>query len=138
VDVKPPVESLPELYSPGHDNPLWVITGARQSGKTLWCQKIVSEARKSGLHVSAILTPGRYENGLRNGIYAVRLAGDETRLLASQLPGELDGLRLGPWTFDNEVFAWGNQHLLELKATTTDLLVIDELGFLEFDRGKGG
>jgi len=87
--------------------------------------------------VSGILTPGRYENGLRNGIYAVRLAGDETRLLASQLQGELDGLRLGPWTFDNEVFAWGNRHLLELKATTTDLLVIDELGFLEFDRGQG-
>lgn len=137
MDVKPPAGSLAELFSPGNEHRLWVVTGWRGVGKTVWCQNLVGEARKAGLHVSGILTPGRYAGGQRNGIYALRLDNEETRLLASQLPHEIAGLRLGPWSFDAEVFIWGNQYLSALKAQNTDLLIIDELGFLEFDLQEG-
>lgn len=119
------------------ENParIHVLTGARGAGKTPWCQSIVHQARQAGLRVSGLIAPGRFDQGVKTGFYAHCLGNDERRLLASIHPGELDGFRLGHWTFDPQTFAWGNAYLSTLAPT--DLLVIDELGHLEFNQGRG-
>ena len=68
-------------------------------------------------------------------MFVIDLASNESQLVASLVPGEINGVRLGPWTFDNNIFEWGNRRLLQF--TGTDVLIIDELGFLEFDLKTG-
>jgi nucleoside-triphosphatase THEP1 len=112
-----------------------VITGWRGVGKTTYCRKLFERYRKTGLNVSGLLSPGRFDNNQKNGFFAVDLSTSETRLAASSVPGELDGIQLGPWTFDATVFAWGNRCLQQ--AIGADVWVIDELGYLEFDMKTG-
>jgi nucleoside-triphosphatase THEP1 len=56
-------------------------------------------------------------------------------LLASCRPGEIAGLPFGKWMFDTHTLAWGND-LLE-HVPPCDVLVIDEIGPLEFDLQHG-
>jgi nucleoside-triphosphatase THEP1 len=112
-----------------------VVTGWREVGKTTFCQQAIDEYQKAGLKVSGLLSPARFQDSKRTGIQALNLAGGESRLLASLVPGEISGLQFGPWTFDPDVFAWGNDCLRETSGT--DVLVIDELGPLEFDQKNG-
>ncbi len=114
---------------------LWVLTGWRGVGKTALCQQVVEVCRGRGQGVGGLLSPGRFSAGAKTGIWAEDLTSGERRLLASALPGELQGPQLGPWTFDDSVFAWGNQRLALTPAG--ELLVIDELGPLEFDQQRG-
>jgi nucleoside-triphosphatase len=112
-----------------------VITGERGAGKTTTCQSIITQVRAAGQTAAGLLTPGRFLDGQKTGIHVVDLSSGEQRLLASALPGEFPGLALGCWTFDEQAIAWGNQRLAEVPPT--DLLVIDELGPLEFKRQQG-
>ena len=112
-----------------------VISGGRGIGKTSYCQKVVSEYRRAGSIVSGIITPGRFENNKKDGIYSIDLAGHESKLLASLRPGEIEGVQFGAWTFDSNVMDWGNKLLHQIQKT--HLLVIDELGYLEFDLNFG-
>lgn len=112
-----------------------VVSGARGAGKTSYCRKAVEAYRAAGLKVSGLLAPGRFEDRGKTGIFAVDLDTSESRLVASLVPGEIDGLRLGMWTFDAGAFDWGNRCLLQTKEP--DVLIIDELGYLEFDLGTG-
>ncbi|HTX78151.1 MAG TPA: nucleoside-triphosphatase [Longilinea sp.] len=117
------------------DGAILVVTGGREVGKTTFCRKVIGYYRGEGKSVSGLLSPARFENGKKTGILAVALETNEQRLLASQVEGEIDGVRQGCWTFDAEVVAWGNQQLE--KIVETNLLVIDELGPLEFQRHLG-
>lgn len=128
----PGVKSTPRVKS---SPPILVISGWRGVGKTTLCQRLVDTARAAGWDVAGLLSPARFEAGKKTGIQVEDLRSSERRLLASLLPGELQGSRLGPWIFDDELFAWGNQVLRS--AIPCDLLVIDELGPLEFDSGGG-
>ena len=112
-----------------------VISGWRGVGKTTLCQRLVASARDAGWEVSGLVSPARVENSLKTGIMVEDLRTGQRRLLASCLEGELQGIRLGPWTFDDGVFDWGNQVLLS--ALPCDMLVLDEIGPLEFDRSQG-
>lgn len=133
IDASAQDLSLPfPLSAPGT---IRVVSGWRGVGKTTYCQQVVEQFRIAGLKVSGLLSPARFENHQKTGIFAVDLHSRQSQLVASLLPGEIEGTRFGPWTFDPRVFAWGNRALLQAKGA--DLLVIDELGFLEFDLQTG-
>jgi nucleoside-triphosphatase len=119
-----------ELEPSTEKSSIWVITGWRNAGKTTYCQKVIRQYQEAGLRVSGLLAPGRMAQGEKDGYYVTDLASGETRLFASNIPGETTGFQFGPMVFDNETMAWGNQRLQS--SLQTDLLVIDELGFLEF------
>jgi nucleoside-triphosphatase len=124
------------LFSLSESGKILVVGGKRGAGKTTYCQNAVAEYRKAGLKVAGLLSPGRFENGQKNGIFAVDLVSRESRLAASPISGEIsDGIRFGAWTFDRAVFAWGNRCLRQ--SSGSDVLVIDELGYLEFDLNSG-
>ncbi len=103
-----------------------IITGERGIGKTTVCQKTVNLARKAGLVCGGILTIADGKE-----LYAVDVRrGDQRRLTTSG-----DGVRQGRFTFDPQVLAWGN--IIIAQSVPCDLLVIDELGPLEFHQGGG-
>lgn len=118
-----------------------VVTGPVHTGKTSrllqWC------GGRSG--VDGLLAP--IIGGHR---HLVRIAGGDSRDLES-LSSERDGVRVGPFTFSETVFAWGRAQLLEAARRLTAegptgeavadreverFLVVDEYGKLEL-KGKG-
>ena len=127
---------MAELFTTRNYGTIRVISGLRGAGKTTRCQALIEHARGSGVRVAGLVSPGRYvANGIRNGIFALDLVSQETRLLANLIKGELKGYPFGHWKFDSSVFEWGNQILENIAET--DLLVIDELGYLEFNFNGG-
>lgn len=112
-----------------------MLTGWRGTGKTTLCQRWVEAARLAGWDVAGVISPARLDGGEKTGIQVENLRTGERRLLASRVAGELVGYNLGPWTFDPLALEWGNQVIAV--ATPCSLLVIDELGPLEFEQGRG-
>lgn len=115
---------------------LVLITGPIGAGKTAFCLAAVNWARTHDWQVAGLVSPPIIENGIKIGIDAVDLRGGQRRRLARLRTGVDDGEIATPgWTFDAEVLRWGNQMLGD--ALPCDLLVVDELGPLEFERGQG-
>lgn len=111
-----------------------ILTGAPGSGKTTACCRLEDRARELGLDCAGIICPARFDDGARAGIDVVDARTRERRSLAEvdELPGRL---RAGPYRFDDGAVAWGVARLG--KACPCDLLIVDEIGLLEMDRGEG-
>ncbi len=122
------------LSASGKGNIL-VITGWRGVGKTSYCQQAADKCQRAGLRVAGLLSPARFDQQQKNGIFALDLKSRKTQLVASSIPGEIDGICLGNWMFDPKALEWGNQCLR--RATPSEILVVDELGPLEFERQIG-
>lgn len=112
-----------------------VITGERDTGKTSCCFELAGRWQEAGFKAAGVLSPGRFTDGQKTGFLALNPAGGDSRLFASQVQGELAGFRLGCWVFDSKAMEWGNNLLAGMGYV--DLLLIDELGPLEFRFGKG-
>lgn len=117
-----------------------IITGERGAGKTNLCQRWVDMARASGWQVTGVLSPARLEAGQKTGIDVVDLSSGERRELAhlvtdspSQIP--CSPIRTQKWCFDPTALSWGSGILTA--AIPCDLLVVDELGPIEFERHMG-
>lgn len=112
-----------------------IVTGASGTGKTSFCQRVIEAANAAGRQVAGLLSLPRFEAGCKTGIIVLDLSSGEKGLLASNRLNELTGLALGQWTFDVHTLKWGNDALDHLPSY--DVVIIDELGPLEFDRQQG-
>ncbi|MEI8132506.1 MAG: nucleoside-triphosphatase [Leptolinea sp.] len=112
-----------------------ILTGTRGRGKTAACQKWVQQAGMIGWNVSGLLCPAVFENGAKTGIIVKNLATGESRHLAGLVDGTVGEVATDHWNFDPEVLKWGSQVLGEIREC--DLLIVDELGPLEFYRRQG-
>ncbi|NLN69596.1 MAG: ATP-binding cassette domain-containing protein [Chloroflexi bacterium] len=131
-----PGSRLNQVYEQSLVSPqIILITGLSGAGKTTWCQRLAQSAKKMGVTVAGILSPGIYENGRKLAIGARDLYGGEERQLAQLREKEDATLATPRWVFDPTALEWANQKLGS--APKTDLLIIDELGPLEFLRGVG-
>jgi len=116
-----------------------LVTGERGAGKTVFCRAVVEAVRAlpGPPVVAGVGSPRVYEHGEQVGIDVEDLrTGRRRRLATLRSPGEparSEATRL--WRFDEEALAWGNEVLRS--ATPCDLLVVDELGPLEFEEGGG-
>lgn len=113
---------------------IWIITGAREAGKTRFCQKVVSEARTRGLNVGGLLSPAVFTDGVKTGFNVQDLTTGETRPLAALREAVADAVT-PRWNFDAQSLGWGSEILR--CSTPCDLLVIDELGPLELLNDQG-
>ncbi|WP_322508650.1 nucleoside-triphosphatase [Anaerolinea sp.] len=114
---------------------LSLVTGWRGSGKTTFCAGMVQAARQAGWDVAGLLSPAGFEEGRKTCIRAEDLRTGERRLLASISRQSDEDLAFGDWFFNLQTLQWGNRVLQA--STPCDLLVVDELGPLEFRLSQG-
>jgi len=113
----------------------WIVTGARGAGKTTFCRCVAELARAAGQDVAGLLAPPRMEDSDKTGIFVMDLRSGEQHLLASAASQEIDGIRMGRWSFSAPAFQWADAVLS--RATPCDLLIVDEIGPLELIRREG-
>ncbi|NLI41918.1 MAG: hypothetical protein GX421_12225 [Caldisericales bacterium] len=114
---------------------LWIVTGWRGSGKTTFCQEMLQTARTAGWDVAGLISPAVFKDGMKESIWAEEIRSGEKRCLAAAHSQTGTDLPFGDWFFNRNTLEWGNQ---VLKASIPcDLLVIDELGPLEFNLSLG-
>ncbi|MHB1046482.1 MAG: nucleoside-triphosphatase [Thermoanaerobaculia bacterium] len=114
---------------------LALLTGGRGAGKTRWCEALVRAGRDAGLAVAGLVSPPVLAGGEKTGIDLLDVASGERRRLAERARVDLPGTSGLGWRFDPEALALGNALLA--RVDTCDLLLVDELGPLEFGRGSG-
>ncbi len=124
-----------ELGGRGANGQIVILTGLRGAGKTTLCQRLVDLARKQGWKVAGLISPGHFEAGCKVWIEAEDLSSGGRHVLAVAHsvchPGEMGT----GWAFNAEWLAWGNRVLAAIDHP--DLLVIDEMGPLEFTQDAG-
>jgi len=127
------MDTKPGSPENGH---LWILTGSRGSGKTTLCRRLAAEAKALGWDIAGVVSPAVYDGGDKTGIEVLDLRSGELRQFARR-PVDFDGSasHRPSWIFDQIALAWGNQVLKNV--TPCDMLVVDELGPLEFEAGVG-
>lgn len=114
---------------------LILITGPIGAGKTAFCLAAVDWARTLGWKVAGLVSPPVFESKVKVGIDVVDVRSGERRRLARLRLDSTGAIATEHWTFYEDVLRWGNQVLGDVLPS--DLLVVDELGPLEFERGQG-
>ncbi len=119
---------------PGTPEPLlFLVTGSQGAGKTTFCQYLVDAAREAGWQTAGLISRPVFEGNLKIAIDTEDLNHGDIRRLAVRSDMPTPGAQ--HWKFDEDTLAWGNR---VLKASIpADLLVIDELGPLEFEQESG-
>jgi nucleoside-triphosphatase THEP1 len=117
-----------------HNAKILVLTGESGAGKTRICEHIVTMSQTSGVDVAGVLTLPRWADAFKVGMDVRDIRTHESRPLAERAPAG-DSPIIENWHFDSTNLEWGATVLR--RATPCDLLVIDELGPLEFCAGKG-
>ena len=114
-----------------------VLTGEVGSGKTHACAATAARLQDLNWEVVGILSPGAWERKEKVAIDALDLRSGETRRLAERagVGSEAQGPATPGWRFSTETIAWCNSLLAD--AIDCDMLVVDELGPLEFESGEG-
>ncbi|MBA4383846.1 MAG: hypothetical protein C0410_03860 [Anaerolinea sp.] len=118
-----------------NESKIWIVTGLCQVGKTRFCSHLIQQAQNQSLQAAGLICPPVYNDQQKNGITIENLKTGECKTLAIARTSETQGLLTERWVFDEDVLAWGNHVLAETEGC--DLLLVDELGPLEFNRGLG-
>jgi nucleoside-triphosphatase len=114
---------------------LILVTGPRGSGKTRWCQALAERAHELGIPAIGMVSPAIFTGNNKVCIDLLNLACGTQRHMAVRWGESGDGHNTLDWHFDSETLDWGNNILGGLG--TCQLLILDELGPLEFKRGAG-
>ena len=118
-----------------NDVTLLIVTGDRGAGKTAFCARLIELTRSAGRQIAGVLSPAVFEHGEKIGIDVIDLRTNERRRLADRFHPAHHGPHTRRWNFHAEALTWGDAALNA--ASPCDLLVVDELGPLEFERGEG-
>ncbi len=115
---------------------IYIISGNTRSGKTTFLKQLINEYQKKypDKIVGGIIAHGIDHNNERFGFEIENLQTGEKKLLSSREP-KSSGLQTGRFYFYNDGINFGRQ-ALEQAIEQSDLLVIDEIGYLEL-KGKG-
>ena len=114
---------------------LLILSGPRGAGKTKLIQKALECINQGSVDIAGILSLPVEEGGVKIAIDGKDLRSGETRRLAVRNPGLSGDLATRQWLFEPQAMQWADS-ILE-NSTPCDLLVVDELGVLEFERGQG-
>lgn len=130
-----PESLLAYFFSTKESGKLLIVTGEKGVGKSSFCMQLANTAQQHGLVVDGLVTLGVIENGYKKALELVNLRTKEERFLATsqvERPGELTTEN---WQFDPLAFQWGNAILNH--PPRGHMLILDELGPLELERGTG-
>lgn len=114
-----------------------ILSGEPGAGKTRLCERAVESLQRRGVDVSGVISRSEYEGDEKVRLYCRCVRSGEERYLAIKADREIpfEGPRTKCWAFDGEALAWGNECLRD--ATPATVLVVDELGPIEFGRKEG-
>jgi len=147
MNALPPLSTNSPLYGPILDriqNPpgqpaLLLLTGHSGSGKTTWCSRLYQTTRQGTILVTGLISPPVFNDREKVAIDLLDLESAEQRRLADRNDPKVTPVERQPattgWGFSAETLAWGNRCLEKIQKA--DLLILDEMGPLEFDRGQG-
>ena len=110
-----------------------VITGERGAGKSRYCLELLKDLEKEGSSAGGFISPAVYTDGIKTAFYTMDVRTREQRLCGTRTAQ--DRGTIGCWQMDVSVLEWGNELLRN--SIPCDVLFIDELGPLEFEKGKG-
>jgi nucleoside-triphosphatase THEP1 len=111
-----------------------ILTGPFGCGKTTTCRQLADLARQHGLDCAGIVCPARFDGGRKVGIDLLNLRTGECRPLA-EADDQPSALRTTQYRFGADVMTWGAT-ILDT-ACPGDVLIVDEIGPLELERGLG-
>ena len=114
-----------------------IVTGEVGSGKTQTCAAATARLRDLGWEVAGVLSLGVWDGDKKVAIDALDVRSGDMRRLADHASENhcTQGPATPGWRFHAETIAWCNSLLSA--AADCDLLVVDELGPLEFESGEG-
>jgi nucleoside-triphosphatase THEP1 len=115
-----------------------LVSGQSGCGKTAFCTRFLHglpETIRNSWRIRGILSPPLMRGGERCGIIAVNLETNERRHFAAHNRSKAGGIHTASWRFDPRTLRWCNEVLAA--AVPCDLLIIDELGPLEFEQDRG-
>ncbi len=114
---------------------IFLVTGEIGAGKTSLISSLISEIKTLGIEVKGIYSPPRIEKGEKTGIFAIDIASGNKKLLAFYKPGWDPDNPNREWKMDTEILDWGDDIIRN--SIPTNVLIIDELGYLEFEKNSG-
>jgi nucleoside-triphosphatase THEP1 len=130
-----------ERLSPHH---LILLSGLSGVGKTTWCLELVGRAQQRGLNPVGLVSPAIFKNDVKVAIDIMDIQSGKKRRLARR---QFEHRQLNPdgsvtpqWALDETALTWGNQILANLRHAqqdTLDILIIDEMGWMEWEKGAG-
>ncbi|MHC1740491.1 MAG: nucleoside-triphosphatase [Anaerolineaceae bacterium] len=115
--------------------PLFILSGPREVGKTTLIQRMLEQLHFINMTTTGVISPAVYENNIKTGIDIMDVRSGMKKRLADRRKGEIEGVLTERWKFFPEALTWGNNVLAE--STPCDLMVVDELGPIELERGQG-
>jgi nucleoside-triphosphatase THEP1 len=120
---------------PGNYDHVILLTGVREAGKTSLLLEVLEECHTKRIDSAGVLSPAVFEDGKKIAIDLLNVRNGERRRLADLRSNQSAEIMTDHWVFDPDVLEWGNSILDG--ATPCDLLIVDELGPIEFERGLG-
>ncbi|MDO9547106.1 MAG: nucleoside-triphosphatase [Pelolinea sp.] len=112
-----------------------LVTGKREVGKSNFCADLVRELKKMDHSVSGIISPGTYKENKKIGIFSQNISNGERIELAHYSPGWDPENPQRVWKINLNAVHWGNSILR--KMLLCEVIVIDEIGFLELEKHSG-
>ena len=110
------------------------LCGFSGSGKTRFCQKIVTELRAEGVQYGGFISPAVFEGTQKTAIKVQWLESGQEWVLMTPVTKESQQT-VGRWQIQPEVFERINRNLADLKECQA--FFCDEIGPLEVLQGKG-
>jgi nucleoside-triphosphatase len=117
---------------------LTAVSGSVGAGKTTFCHRVIhtiKDSPRSSWRIQGILSPAVFDGEKKIAIDALDLASGERRRLAQRRTPSSSGILTRQWSIDETTIDWCNEVLR--KSVPCDLLIVDEIGPLEFKREQG-
>lgn len=114
-----------------------MLVGQREAGKTTLCVNVLPRIRQAGLKIAGFLCPPRLDAfGQKIGIRMLDVKTGENHLFAVVAgPGEIADV--GRYRLIESSLAWARDIVDTALRDTFDWLIVDEIGPLELQQGKG-
>lgn len=114
----------------------FLLSGKREIGKTSLLLKLNEMAKQAGFNVKGVISPGVFVNEQKIGIDLLDLHSNKSiRLADLNQEGVHSATVTEHWSFHPDGLLLGDDALAN--SVPCDLLIVDELGPLELERGQG-
>jgi len=119
------------------DKILAIVTGKKEEGKSTFIKQIMDVFHAADISLCGLYSPGIYEKNLKIGINVIDIATGDCLQLANYDPGWDSEMPLREWRFNDEAIEWGDKVLLRSLKHNYDVLIVDEVGYLELEKQQG-